>query len=784
MNIHVDEEHLAIAKFGVGQPVRRSEDPKLVQGAGTYTDDVDLPGAAHAAILRSPHPHGVIRGIDTAAAAAMPGVLAVYTGADLAAAGYGTIPFKPAFANRDGSPMLKPAWPALATDKVRFVGEALACVVAETRIQAADALEAIGLDIEPLPPVIEARDAVVAGAPQVFADVPGNVTLDWQFGDSAKVDEAFAAAAHVTKLRLINNRIVVNAMEPRAAVADYDAASGRFTLYAPTQSVLTSRAIAAEILKLPVSKLRFVARNVGGSFGMKGAIFPEYICVLHAARDLGRPVKWTDRRSDSFVSDPHGRDLDFDVALALDKDGRFLALRSDGFSNLGAYLTMISPLIATVNIVKHTNSCYRIPLIEVRTRCVFTNTTPITTYRGAGRPEGNYITERLIDTAAAEMGIDPAELRRRNHIGPDELPYKAASGMTYDSGDFTALLDEALRIADWNGYEQRRRESQARGKLRGRGIGQFLEVTAPVMKELAGLHFNADGTVTIRTGTHDHGQGHGTSFAQVLVEKLGVPFAAVRLMQTDSDELPAGGGTGGSKSLMSSGTAIVEASAKVVEKGKIIAAHLLEAGVGDIAFEAGRFTIAGTDRAISIMEIAARLAAGAVLPDDCPKTLDIDYVHDSAPATFPNGCHICEVEVDPETGAVDVVKYTMVGDFGTLVNPMIVEGQLQGGVVQGIGQCLMERTVYTADGQLATGSYMDYAMPHADNVPMFVFASHPVPTRSNPLGVKGCGEAGCAGSLTSVMNALVDALSVYGISHIDMPATPQRVWQAIRQQQK
>jgi carbon-monoxide dehydrogenase large subunit len=780
MNIHVDEEHLAVAKFGVGQPVRRSEDPTLVQGAGTYTDDVNLPGEAYAAILRSSHPHGVIRGIDTAAAAAMPGVLAVYTGTDLAAADYGTIPFKPAFTNRDGSPMIKPPRPALPTDKVRFVGDPVACVIAETQTQAYDALEAIVLDIEPLPAVIEARDAVAADAPQVFEEAPGNVALDWHHGDSAKVGEAFAAAAHVTKLRLINNRVVVNAMEPRAAVADYDAATGRFTLYAPTQSVLISRATAAEILKVQAPKLRFVARNVGGSFGMKGAIFPEYICALHAARELGRPIKWTDRRSDSFVSDHHGRDVDFDVELALDKDGRFLALRANGFANLGGYLTMIAPLVATVNIVKHTNSCYRMPLIEVNTRCVFTNTTPVTTYRGAGRPEGNYIMERMIDTAAAEMGIDPIELRRRNHIAPSEMPYKAASGMTYDTGEFTALLDEALQIADWNGFEARRRESQAAGKVRGRGIGQFLEVTAAVTKELASLHFNPDGTVTIRTGTHDHGQGHGTTFAQVLVEKLGVPFERIRLMQTDSDELLAGGGTGGAKSLMASGTAIVEASARVVERGKIIAAHLLEAGVGDIAYEAGRFTIAGTDRAISIMDMAARLAAGVALPDDCPKTLDIDYVHEFAPATFPNGCHICEVEVDPETGVVEVVKYTMVGDFGTLVNPMIVEGQLQGGVVQGIGQCLMEHTVYTADGQLASGSYLDYAMPHADNAPMFVFANHPVPAKTNPLGVKGCGEAGCAGSLTSVMNAVVDALSVYGIRHIDMPATPQRVWQAIR----
>jgi carbon-monoxide dehydrogenase large subunit len=783
MNIHVDDERLAVAKFGVGQPVRRSEDPVLVQGRGAYTDDVNLPRQAHAAILRSSYAHGRIRGIDTTAAAAMPGVLAVYTGADLAAAGYGPIVCKQPFVNRDGSPMLKPPRPALSTDKVRFVGDPIACVVAETEAQAYDAAEAIEVDIEPLPAIIEARDAVEAGAPRVFDEVPENVALDWHFGDSAKVAEAFAVAAHVTKLRLINNRIVVNAMEPRAAVADYDEQIGRFTLYAPTQSVLGSRATAAEMMKVPPTALRFVSRNVGGSFGMKGAIFPEYICAMHAARELGRPIKWTDRRSDSFVSDHHGRDLDFDAELALDKDGHFLAVRADGFANLGGYLTAIGPLIPTVNIVKHTNSCYRTPLIEVNTRCVFTNTVPTTAYRGAGRPEGNYIMERLIDTAAAEMGIDPAELRRRNHIAPSEMPYKAPSGMTYDTGDFSALLDEALEIAEWDDFEKRRSKSAANGKIRGRGIGQFLEVTAPVMKELAGLRFNGDGTVTIATGTHDHGQGHGTSFAQVLVEKLGVPFERIRIMQTDSDQLVAGGGTGGSKSLMSSGTAIAGASLRVIETGKLIASHLLEAGVGDIAFDAGRFGIAGTDRGISIMDMAAQLAAGVALPEDCPKTLDIDYVHESAPATFPNGCHICEVEIDPETGVVEVVKYTMVGDFGTLVNPMIVEGQLQGGVVQGIGQCLLERTVYSDEGQLASGSFMDYAMPHADNAPMFVFANHPVPAKTNPLGVKGCGEAGCAGSMTSVMNAVVDALSAYDIRHIDMPATPQRVWKAIRERQ-
>lgn len=780
MNVLVDEEKLATMKFAVGQPVLRAEDPRLLRGEGQYTDDVNRPGQVWCAMVRSPVAHGVIRSIDASAAKDMPGVLAVYTAADLAAAGCRPIGYGLALKGRNGSEIIKPQRFALAHDKVRFVGDPVACVIAQTAAQAQEATEAVVLDIEALDPVVEMADAVKPGAPQLYDEAPGNVAFDYHFGDSEKVEAAFRAAAHVTKLHILDTRIVINALEPRSAVAEYDGKDGRFTLWAPTQSVMGSRANAAGMMNVPVEKMRFIATNVGGSFGMKGAVFPEYVCVMHAARELARPVKWTDTRSDSFLSDHHGRAQEFDCELALDSDGAFLAVRCTGFGDLGGYMTQLGPLFSTFNIVKHVNSCYRTPLIEVSTRCVFTNTVPVTAYRGAGRPEGNYYMERLIDTAAAEMGLDPVELRRRNHIQPDELPYKAPSGSLYDSGNFPAILDAALDAADWKGFPARQQESATRGRLRGRGIGQFLEVTAPLQAEYGGIHFETDGSVTILTGTHDHGQGHWTTFAQVVATQLGVPFEKIRLMQTDSDQLKAGSGTGGSKSLMCSGTAFVEASAKVIEKGKLIASHMLEASVADIAFENGRFAIAGTDRSLSIMDIADRLARGEKMPADAPDTLDVDHVGQSGPATYPNGCHICEVEIDPETGVVEVVKYTMVGDFGMVVNPVIVEGQVRGGVVQGIGQCLMEATHYAPDGQLVTGSFMDYAMPRALDAPRFAYAALPDPAKTNPLGVKGCGEAGCAGSMTSVMNAVVDALSAYGVRHIDMPATPGRVWEAIR----
>ena len=776
MNLH-NNDQWSLTKFGIGQPVLRSEDPMLVRGEGRFTDDVSLPRQAYAVIVRSRHAHGILRGIATDAARQMKGVLGIYTAADLA--GYGTLKCIVPFKNRDGSEMKKPPRHALATDKVRYVGDPVAMVVAETLLQAKDAAEAVELDIEPLNAVTNPEEATQPGAPVLYDEAPDNVALDYHYGDSEKVKAAFARAAHVTRLKLINSRVVVNAMEPRAALAQFE--NGRFTLYTCSQGVFGMKSNIAQILNAEPKLVRVITGNVGGSFGMKAAPYPEYVCILHAARVLGRPVKWTDERSSSFVSDSHGRDHRVSAELALDADGSFLAVRLTSFGNMGAFLGNVAPIPPTQNAVKNVQSAYRTPLIEVSTKCVFTNTSHVSAYRGAGRPEGNYYMERLIDAAAVEMDIDRLELRRRNFVKPREIPFKAALGSIYDSGDFANVLKHALEEADVKGFAKRKRESRKSGKLRGLGIGSYLEATAPPSKELGGIVFEADGSVTILSGTLDFGMGHATPFAQVLHEKLGIPFEKIRLVQSDSDRLIMGGGSGGSKSLMHTGTALVEASAKVIERGKEIAAHVLEAAASDIEFAHGRFVVAGTDTAIGIMDLAARLRSGINLPEGVPASLDVQHVSEGPSAsTFPNGCHVCEVEVDPETGMIEVVKYASVNDFGTVINPIIVEGQLHGGVVQGIGQTLMEMTAYDSEGQLLTGSYMDYAMPRASDAPSFSIADHGVPATTNPLGVKGCGEAGCAGSLTSIMNAVVDALSEYGIRHIDMPATPHRVWQAIR----
>jgi aerobic carbon-monoxide dehydrogenase large subunit len=770
---------LAVEKFAVGQSVPRSEDPMLLRGQGRYTDDVSLPGQAYAVVVRSRNGHGVIRGINTDAARKMPGVLAVYTAADLE--GYGALKCNMPLKSRDGSPLKKPWRGALAKDKVRYVGDPVACVIADTIFAAKDAAEAVEIDIDPLAAVVSLEAAAREGAPLLYDDVPGNIPLDYHFGNTAAVDAAFASAAHVTRLKLLNSRVVVNAMEPRSALAAYD--GSRFTMYVGSQGVTGMRAQISDCLGVDAKAVHVLTGQVGGSFGMKGVLFPEYVCILHGARTLGRPVKWTDERSGSFFSDSHGRDQEFVGELALDTDGNFLAVRFTGFADMGAFLSPMGPIPGTLNIMKNVQSMYRTPLIEVSSKCVFTNTSQIGPYRGAGRPEGNYFMERLIDAAAAETGKDRLALRRRNLIRRQDLPYRTASEVTYDSGDFTALTKQAFELADGKGFARRKRESARRGKLRGLGIGNFLEVTAPPSKELADIAFNPDGTVTITTGTLDFGMGHATPFAQILSEKLGVPFDKISLVQGDSDRVVMGGGSGGSKSLMHSGTAIVEAAAKIIEKGKEIASHVLEAAVSDIEFARGRFVIAGTDRSISVMELAQSLREGnAKQPADAPQSLDVQHISDGpGAATFPNGCHVAEVEVDPETGVVELMKYTCVNDFGTVVNPLIVAGQLHGGVVQGIGQALMEMTVYDGDGQLLTGSFMDYAMPRAADVPLFVLAEHPVPATTNPLGAKGCGEAGCAGSLTSVMNAVLNALADRGIRHLDMPLTPFRIWQALHE---
>ena len=774
MNAPMAANDLNLMKFGIGQPVPRQEDPTLLRGEGRYTDDMNLPNQAWCVMVRSQVAHGVIKGIDTAEAKTMPGVLGVWTGADLA--NYGPLKTLIPVPNRDGSPMKTPTRPSLATDKVRFVGDPVAFVVAETLAQAKDAAEAVMVDIDSLPAVTDAREATKPGAPLVFDDAPGNLCVDYLYGDSAKVAEAFAKAAHVTRLRLVSNRIVVCAMEPRSALAEYDAKTDRYTLRAGNQGAFGLKHQMADLLKIKPNQMRVLTGNVGGSFGMKGSPYPEYAGLFHASKILGRPVKWTDDRSGAFLSDQHGRDHDFDAELALDKDGKFLAVRLIGFANVGGYLANVGPLMGSMGVTRNLAAIYRTPLIEVATKVAFTNTSPVGAYRGAGRPEANYFMERLIDTAAREMGIDKVEMRKLNHIKPEEMPFKTASGTTYDSGEFTTLLDKALKFADVAGFAARKAESKARGKLRGLGIGDYLEVTAPPMKEMGGIRFEPNGDVTIITGTLDYGQGHWSAFAQVLTEKLGIPFHRIKLIQGDSDLLIAGGGTGGSKSIMASGAAIVEASDKVIDKGKQIAGVALEASATDIEFQLGRFTIVGTDRGIGIMELAERLRTGMKVPEGVPDTLDVSHVHDAAPSAFPNGAHVAEVEIDPDTGWVEVVKYTMVNDFGTVINPLLVEGQSHGGVVQGIGQALFERTVYSEDGQFLTGSFTDYALPRASDTPSFRMDYHSVPAKTNVLGAKGCGEAGCAGSLPSVMNAISDAL---GGKHINMPATPERVWEAL-----
>ena len=776
----LDPARFPTQKFGVGQSVMRTEDPRLLTGNGRYADD-DIPdGRVYGFVLRSGYAHGIIRDLDCTAARDMPGVLAIYTGKDLLAAGYAPIPCGPALKSRDGSPIIVPERYALATDRVRHVGEGVAFVVAETLDIAKDAADQIAVEIDPLPAVTEVDKATAPDAPQLFAEMPGNVSLDWHFGDTAAVERAFATAAHVTNLHLINNRVVVAALEPRAAVASYDPSAEKFTVRAGCQGAFGLHNSIAGLMRLEPEQVRVIADDVGGSFGMKAPAYPEYVPLLHAARELGRPAKWTAERTESFVSDYQGRDGSVQAELALDKDGNFLAIRVQGFANLGAYPSGFGPAIQTLNIVKNMPSLYRTPLIEVAVKCVVTNTIPIHAYRGAGRPEGNYYMERLVDTAAREHGFDVIELRRRNFIPGSALPFRAASGLIYDSGDFDTLLDKAVAIADRDGFADRRAASEARGKLRGFGLASYLEVTAAQGREMGGLQFGDDGSVTIITGTLDYGQGHAATFAQILADKLGVAFNKIGLIQGDSDRLLFGGGTGGSRSVMATGTALVGAADEVIARGRAIASHVLEAAVEDIVFEAGTFCITGTDRRMTLNDVRVWLSRQSALPEGLPDSLDVADIYETPPSSFPNGCHVAEVEVDPDTGTVAVVRYAVVDDFGVLINPALVEGQVHGGVVQGLGQALTERTVYDSDGQLVSGSLMDYALPRADHLGTFQFDSSPTPAQSNPLGVKGCGEAGVTGALPAIMNAVVDALVPRGVTHLNMPATPQRVWHALQ----
>ena len=773
------EVHHDQMKYAIGQSVPRTEDPKLLKGEGKYTDDLNLPDQVYAAIVRSPVAHGIIKDINVSDAKEMPGVLLIVTGYDLE--NYGNLPCGMQIKSKDGSPLKKPNRPSLVTDKVRFVGDPVACVIAQTPDAAKDAAELVSIDIDILPATTLATEAAMPGAPVLYDDVAGNIALDFQFGEPDTVDKAFKAAHHISRVDIRNNRIVVAPMEPRSAIAHYNNETDCFTMRLGCQGTFGMRNQLAGILNMEREKVRVLTENVGGSFGMKSFVYPEYICLLHAAKKLSRPVKWTEERSSSFLSDQQGRDHEVKGELALNKEGDFLAVRLFLHSNLGGYLAAVGPNMATNNMVKNITSVYKTPLIEINTKCVFTNTTPISAYRGAGRPEANYYMERLIETAAKEMGIDRMELRMRNHIRPDQIPYKAPSGQNYDSGNFSAILKNGLKFSDWENYETRREISRKKGLLRGIGVSNYLEVTAPVETEMGGIRFEENGDITIITGTLDYGQGHAAPFAQVLHSQLGVPFEKIRLLQGDSDELITGGGTGGSKSIMASGGAIVEASVEVIKKAKQAASHVFEAPIQDIELHNGNMLVAGTDRTITLSELSHKLKTEFIGVPDLPNTLDVKLDHGGVPSAFPNGCHVCEVEIDPETGQTIFDDYYMVNDFGVLINPLMVEGQCHGGVAQGLGQAVMEDVVYDADGQVLSGSFMDYALPRASDLPNFHFASLPSPATTNALGVKGCGEAGCAGAMPAIMNAIVDALSEFGISHIDMPATPQKIWRAIQE---
>ncbi|MBT3703135.1 MAG: xanthine dehydrogenase family protein molybdopterin-binding subunit [Alphaproteobacteria bacterium] len=767
-------------KFGSGPARNRQEDHRLLSGGGRYTEDVHWEGQAHGYVFRAPYGHAKVLELDVSAAREAESVLAVYTYDDLKAAGYGPFPFGLPVKNADGSDPFVPDRHALASDKIRHVGEPLAFVVAETRVAAQDAAEQIYLDVEILEAVTDPTKALDTGAPQLF-DGHANQCIEWQNNDGSEVSAALEAAAHVATVEVDINRLVVATMEPRGAIAKYDAANEHFTLHLGGQGNWgTRQTLATAVLKIEPEKLRVVCDDIGGSFGMKAQMHAEPVLVLHAARDLGRAVHWMEDRSGSFVSDMQGRGYYVKGELGLDEAGNFVALRLDGFSDLGGWCTALAPMMHGINIMKNAPSLYKTPLMHVHTRAVFTNKVPMAPYRGAGRPEGNYVMERLVEAAAEITGRDALELRRLNFIQPDAIPFKAASGLVYDSGDFPALMEKALSKSNWQGFDARREQSIKNGYLRGRGIASFLEVTGPPGAETGGIQFSDDGQITIVTGTSDQGQGHLTAFAEILHQLLGVPHEAVLLNQGDSDQLLGSGGTGGSKSLMATGTALDAAATVVIEKGRKWAGHILEAAVEDIEFSSGNFQVVGTDKSVPLIDLAQQVMAIENIPDDMPDSLDTKLTADSPPSAFPNGCHVCEVEIDPATGQVRVDRYTAVDDFGTVINQAIVEGQVHGGIVQGLGQVLMEDAYYDADGQLLAGSFMDYAMPRAQDMPWFDVSEHPVPATTNILGVKGVGEAGTSGSIPSAMIAILDALKPLGVTDISMPATPERVWQAIQ----
>ncbi len=766
-------------KFGVAQPVRRVEDPRLLKGAGRYTDDIVLPGMLFGIVLRSPHAAATIGAIDTTVAAALPGVRAVYTAADLNAAGIGGLPCAAPVKNRDGSAMAAPPHPVLADGAVRHVGDPVAFVVADTPQQARDAADAIAVEYDVLPSITDLASAMDSDVAQVWSEAPGNIAFDWEIGDKAATDAQFAKAAHVTSLSVVNNRIVVSSIEARAAVADYDAATGRWTLYANTQGGWLVKNLIGPVFDVEPDRFRVVTPDVGGGFGMKLFLYAEHVLTCFASRHLGQPVKWASDRAEAFLCDTQGRDNLTLGEIAMDADGKFLALRTRNVSNMGAYLSTFAPYIPTYAGTGVLASIYGFKAIYANVLGVFTNTVPVDAYRGAGRPEANYLVERLVDAAAREMGIDRVELRRRNMVPPSAMPHATPVGKTYDSGDFQVVLDAALAKTDYAGFEARRSASARAGKRRGIGLAYYLEATGGDATERAEIRFAADGFVDVYVGTQSTGQGHETAYVQLTANQLGIDGDKIRIRQGDTDTIPVGGGTGGARSLYSEGQAILLTADSVIAKGKLAAADTLEAAVADIAFTDGRFSIVGTDRGIDIVELAA-IQRRKAADGQSANTLDAAEIAPIEHHTFPNGCHIAEVEIDPETGALALVRYVVCDDFGKTVNPLIVRGQVAGGVAQGYGQAILENTVYDRDsGQLLSGTFMDYALPRATEFPDIEIDLLEIPCASNPLGVKGAGEAGAVGSPPALMNAIIDALRVDGVTQIDMPATPERIWRAI-----
>jgi len=774
-------------QFGIGQSVLRVEDHRLIRGQGKFTDDINLPGQAWLHVVRSPHANARIRRIDVETARGAPGVVAVLTGHDYAAEGFGValIDFLNIkggdFRYRAGTKLRLPENSVLATERVRFVGDNVVLVIAETREQACDAGELVEIDYEPLPSVSHAVAALEPDAPLVWDDVPGNLCADVEYGDEAACEAAFAAAARVVSIDAVNNRVILNPMEPRGAIGDYDGASGLYTVYTTSQIPHRVRTMLAdEVFQVPSDKVRVVCEDMGGGFGGRGSPYPECLFVAWCAKHLGRPVKWIGERAECFLTDTQGRDNVSHAEIALDSEGRFQALRVSTIANMGAYPGRVGPMVPVVLGPRVQTTLYDIPVLYARVRVAFTNTVSIFPYRGAGQPEANYLMERLIEEAARATGIDAIELRRRNHIPASAMPYRTPTGVSYDSGEYDENLRKAMALADWDGFEARKRDSASRGLERGRGIANYIQVAAGAPFEWGAIEVQPDGVVELRSGTHNHGQGHETAFAQVIVEQLGVAFDSVRLVMGDTARIPRGQGAHGSRSMMLAGPLIAINSKKIVDRARRIAAIRFEVAEDDINFAEGRLTVAGTDLTLDLFEVAAIATSDGNLPEELQGPLAAESDYTAPQPTYPSGTHVCEVEVDAETGSVRIDRFTAIDDVGRAVNPMILFGQSHGGIAQGIGQALLENCCYdTENGQLLSGSFMDYCLPRADDLPSIEVGLHEALSPVNVLGVKGAGESGATGAPAAVINAIVDALKEYGVEGLDMPATPERVRAAI-----